>query len=241
MTSAAQSSGPPACGTCRTALGVQEASTCRACVADVRTHLGAIEAAYALLPELLDALGSNAPQPGRGRTAERPMPGGDVLVLLAPGSSAAERMRAWLRDPERDPDWDQDDRPADPPSVAYELGRHEDDWRRLRGEPAATADATVGSAAGYLHLRLSWAARRHPGFAEFALELAILRRRVERAAGLDDRPERAGVPCFGCGGDLERRYGHQGREDDWTCSRCGRVYDPPAYRLAVIASLQEIE
>jgi hypothetical protein len=210
-------------------------------VADVRAHLGAIEAAYGLLPELLDALGSNAPQPGGGRAAERPMPGGDVLVLLAPGSSAAERWRAWRRDPERDPEWDQDDRPADPPSVAYELGRHEDDWRRLRGEPAAPGEATVGEAAAYLHLRLTWAARRHPGFAEFALELAVLRRRVERAAGLDDRPERAGVPCFGCGGDLERPYGHQGREDDWRCRRCRRVYDQAGYLLAVRASLEEVE
>lgn len=229
------------CGVCRHRLGVDELATCRACVADTRAHLGAIEHAYGILPQLLDTLGSNAPQPGRGRTAERPLPGGDVLVLLAPGSSASERMRAWLRDPEHDPDWDQDDRPADPPSVAYELGRHEDDWRRLRGEAAAAAAATVTSAAWYLRSRLTWAARRHPGFAEFALDLRALRHRVERAAGLDDRPERAGVPCFGCGGQLERRYGPGGREDDWTCGRCGRVYDPPAYRLAVIASLQEVE
>lgn len=229
------------CGVCRHRLGTDEATTCRACVADVRAHLDAVEHAYALLPALLVGLGSNAPQPGGGRASERPLPGGDVLVLLAPGSSALERWRAWRADPDRDPDWDQDDRPGDPPSAAYALGRWEDDWRRVRREPAAAGPHTVPGAAAYLHLRLAWAARRHPGFAEFTADLTALRRRIEVAARLDDRPERAGVPCFDCRGELERPYGHNGRDDDWTCRRCRRVYDPPAYRLAVIANLQEVE
>lgn len=225
------------CGCCRHRLGVDELATCRACVADTRAHLGAVEHVYALLPALLDSLGSNAPQPGRGRVAERPMPGGDVLVLLGPGSAAAARLRAFLAG--ADPDWDGDDRPADPPSVAHELGRFEDDWRKVRGEPAATGPATVPGAAAYLHSRLAWAASHHAGFAEFGLDLRALRRRLEQAAGLGDRPERAGVPCFDCGGDLERRYGHKGREDDWTCRRCRRVYDQVSYLLAVRASLEE--
>lgn len=366
------------CGTCRTRLGVDEASTCRACVADTRAHLAAITAAYRVLPALLDGLGSNAPQPSRGRTAERPLPGGDVLVLLGPGSSAIERLRAYLAG--QDPDWDQDDRPADPPSVAYELERWVSDWRRLRREDAAGRSSSRGAggkaappemhtpcviwdgrltregygrldlpAPGgqvyahrhayervhgpipddlttdhlcwnpacvnvdhmelvtraenirrasarithcpqghpydddntmhyvqpksggigrkcrechrqwarerradrrgwtaeeslvYLHRHLTWAARRHPGFPEFATDLTRLRRRVEAAAGLDDRPERAGVPCFGCGGPLERPYGHQGREDDWTCARCRRVYTRSAYLLAVRATLEGVD
>lgn len=237
------SEGALLCTTCRHRLGVDELATCRACVADIRAHLHAVEHTYALLPVIRDAvvLGSNAPQPGRERTAERPLPGGAALVLLAAGSSAAERMRAWLADPDRDPDWDQDDWPADPPSVAHELGRWEDDWRRCRREPAATGPASVTSAAAYLHRHLTWAASRHRGFAEFATDVAALRRRLDRVAGLDDRPERAGVPCFGCGYDLERAYGPNGREDDWTCRRCRRVYDQAAYLLAVRAQLEEVE
>lgn len=235
------SDGALLCGVCRHRLGTDEARTCRACVADTRAHLGAIEHAYALLPDLLVGLGSNAPQPGRTASNERPMPGGDVLVLLGPGSPALERVRAWLRDPDRDPDFDQDDRPGDPPSAAYALGRHEDDWRHVRREPAAAAAHTVAGAVAYLHGHLTWAAARHPGFAEFALDLAALRRRLEVAAQLDDRPERAGVACFGCGDDLQRPYGHNGREDDWTCRRCRRVYDQAAYLLAVRATLQEVE
>lgn len=233
------------CGVCRSRLGTDEAATCRACVADVRAHLFAVEDAYGLLPALLDGLGSNAPQPGRGRAAERPLPGGDVLVLLAAGGDALEAFRRLRRAEASgkrhdEPPWGADDAGHDPPSVAYELARHEDDWRHLRREPAATGPATVASAAAYLHARLPWAACKHRGFAEFALDVKALRARLERAAGLDDRPERAGVPCFGCGGDLERRFGYRGLADDWTCRRCGRVYDQAAYLLAVRANLEQV-
>lgn len=231
------------CGCCRHRLGVDELATCRACVADTRAHLGAITAAYELLPALLDSLGSNAPQPGRGRVVERPMPGGDVLVLLGPGGDALEALRRLRRaerigKPHDEPPWGADDFGHDPPSAAHELGRWEDDWRRVRGEPGAGGPATVAAAVEYLRARLAWAASHHPGFAEFGLDLRALRRCLEQAAGLDDRPERAGVPCFDCGGDLERRYGHNGREDDWTCHRCRRVYDQAAYLLAVRANLE---
>jgi hypothetical protein len=172
------------------------------------------------------------------------MPGGDVLVLLGPGADALEAFRRLRRaersgKPHDEPPWGADDTRRDPPSVAYELGRHEDDWRRVRGEPGADGPHTVAGAARYLHATLTWAAARHRGFGEFVTDLTALRHRVDTAAGLVDRPERAGVPCFGCGGDLIRPYGHQGREDDWSCRRCHRVYDQASYLLAVRASLEE--
>lgn len=227
------------CGVCRHRLGTDELATCRACVADVRAHLGAIEAAYGLLPLLLPACGSNAPQDGRGRAAERPIPGGDALVLLGPGSPATARLRAFLAGD--DPDWDQDDRRSDPPSARYELGRWVDDWLLLRREPAAAVPLPVPAAVAFLRDRLQWAASRHPGFGEFVLDVKVLRACLERAAGLDEPVERAGVPCFDCGGDLERGYDHNGRADDWRCRRCHRVYDSASYLLAVRAQLEEVE
>lgn len=234
------------CGVCRHRLGTDELATCRACVADVRAHLLAVEATYGLLPALLGVLGSNAPQPGQVRASERPLPGGDVLVLLARGSNALEALRRLRQaeavgKPHDEPPWGADDAGNDPPSAAYELGRWVDDWRLLRREPVGGHAATVPGAVDYLLARLPWAASHHPGFAEFTLDVKVLRRRLERAAGLDDRPERAGVPCFDCRGDLERPYGYQGRVDDWTCRRCHRVYDQAAYLLAVRATLQEVE
>lgn len=230
------------CGTCRHRLGRDEAATCRACVADVRAHLGAVQAAYELLPALLDGLGSNAPQPGRGRATERPMPGGDVLVLLAAGSNALAALRR-LREAEQagrvheEPAWGADDRGNDAPSVAFELARWAQDWALVRGEPAPVAD--VATSLGWLRNRLPWAGAHHRGFAEFALDVKRLRRHLERVTGLEDRPERAGVPCFDCRGDLERPYGRSGRADDWTCRRCRRAYDQASYLLAVRASLEE--
>lgn len=234
------------CGVCRHQLGVDERATCRACVADTHRHLDAVQAAYGLLPGLLGVLGSNAPQPGRGRAAERPGPGGDVLVLLGPGGNglaALRRLRAAEASGARhdEPPWGTDDRAGDPPSAAYELGRWVDDWRRVRGEPARRVPAGVDAAAAYLRRHMSWAASRHPGFGEFAADLVALRRRLERVAGLEDRPERAGVACFDCGGDLERPYGPLGRADDWTCRRCRRVYDQAGYLLAVRATLEEVQ
>lgn len=240
-----QPAGALLCGVCRHRLGVDEAGTCRACVADTRAHLGAIDDAYKLLPALLDGLGSNAPQPGRARSNERPMPGGDVLVLLAAGSSALEALRR-LRAADAtgkahdEPAWGADDRGHDAPSAAYELGRWVSDWGLVRREPVA-ASIGVPAAVVWLRRRVSWAGSHHPGFADFTLDMRALRQRIERVAGLEDRPERAGVPCFDCGGDLQRQFGHNGRDDDWTCSWCGRVYDQAAYLLAVRATLQEVE
>lgn len=215
------------CSTCRHRLGVDELHTCRACVADVRHTLAAVVDVFGRLLAELGQLGSNAPDPGRpGRSSTLPLPGGAVLVMLGPGAPAAADVDAL---------------PSDPRSVAHELGRWEDDWRRRRREPAADGPPLVATAADYLQVRLTWAATRHPGFAEFAADVTVLRRRLERATGLDDRPERAGVPCFDCRGDLERPYGHNGREDDWTCRRCRRVYDQAAYLLAVRAQLEEVE
>lgn len=233
------------CSTCRHRLGVDELTTCRACVADVRGHLVEIPHAYRRLPDLLDQLRSNAPQPGRGRAAERPMPGGDVLVMLAAGSSGlAARWRT--RDADRagrahdEPPQGADSRRNDTPSVAYELARWVETWWLARRETEPVR-LDVDTAAHWLRERLPWAAAHHRGFAEFALDMRRLRHRIEVVAGLDDRPERAGVPCFDCGGDLERPYGHHGREDDWTCRVCRRVYDQVAYLLAVRAQLEEIE
>lgn len=225
----------PGCILCARALEAHELQTCQHCVGRTRANLFAIADAYRLLPSLLGLLGTNHIRIGGG---ESRLPGGDILVMLAGGSNASSRLRAYFAG--HDPDFDQDDQAGDPPSVAYALGRWEDDWRQWRGEPAAIAPMTVQGAFAYLAPKVSWAAQWHVAFDEFATDIRTLRHQVEVAAKLDSTPMRAAVACFDCGQHtLERRYLPSGLEDDWTCRTCRRRYDQASYFLAIRAMLEE--
>ena len=233
------------CSVCRRALrDTDPPKTCQQCVGRARADLHGIVNAYALLPAIVHSpMGSNAPRPQEGgRPTERPMPGGNALVMLAGGSGADNTRRRWLADRTgAEPPWGADDLQGDPVSIAYELGRWEDDFRRVRGEPAALANYYVAAAVAYLLQNLTWAARAHPDFPEFTHDLRTLRAVLERVTELDERPMRAEAPCFDCGGTLERHYrDRHGLDDDWTCRGCKRVYTPAAYYLAVRAQLETL-
>jgi hypothetical protein len=222
------------CAVCRRPLREEDPPrVCHACIGKARADLHAIVNAYATLPDIVHhPLGSNAPRPQEGgRASERPMPGGNALVMLAGGGDG--RGQLWSEH------FGADDMNGDPPSVPYELGRWEDDWRRTRGEPAALTGYYVASAAAYLLQHTPWAARTHPEFDEFVDDLRRLRHTLEHAAGLADTPVRADAPCFDCGGTLERHYrDRHGLDDDWICRGCRRQYTPAAYYLAVRAELE---
>ena len=51
----------------------------------------------------------------------------------------------------------------------------------------------------------------------------------------------AGVGCFDCGGDLERRLTKAGFDDHWTCKRCHRRYTYAEYNFALRASLEDAQ
>lgn len=234
------------CASCRRDLQQGEPAICHGCTGKVRADLYAIQNAHGLLPGVLEvgSLGSNMARRDRHRSDERPIPGGAALVMLAGGSGATQRRRAYLAG--NDDSWDQDDSPGDPLSIGYELGRHEDDWRLLRGEQAAGHSYFVVPAVRYLLLALGWAASRHPGFPDFGEDIRRLRRQLECVVGADEDGMRAEAPCIDCNGILERRYrplvggNHDaaGLEDDWTCRRCKRTYTQPAYYLAVRSMLE---
>ncbi len=247
------------CSVCRRPLREDDPpKTCHRCVGRARADLHGIVNAYAMLPDILaNPLGSNAPRPQEGgRATERPMPGGNALTMLAGGSSARAALRRWLEaesrasirrtgplagEMDKEPPWGADDAQGDPVSIAYELGRHEDEWRRVRGEPASLSNYYVASAVAYLLEHLSWAARAYPEFAEFVEDLRGLRAVLERVTELDDRPVRADAPCFDCGGTLERHYRDRtGLDDDYVCRGCRREYTPAAYYLAVRARLETL-
>lgn len=176
-------------------LEADELQTCPECLGKVRRDLVAIVDMLTAASDLLDgwpAVSPSSPKDGGGGN-ERPMPGGDLLVILAHGSWALANPNRAL-----------DERPGDPEPIAYELSRYEDDWRREQGQPTAT-DGTrhLSRTVSYLDQNMGWAAQHHPAFEEFAGELRDYRATLESQLRDGDRPER-GVACFECGTTLIR-------------------------------------
>lgn len=221
----ADDAGHPLCIACGTSLPTEQPQACLPCVHDARSRLAEITELWATLPTYLGH--PKAPvmdaSPG-SKSDETPLPGGDVLSLLADGSDGR-----WAQGEAHN----LDHLPSDAPSIAHELSRWEDDWRNARAEPASTQRATVAGAANYLTARMTWAGDHHPAFDEFTSDIRKLLSRLKTVTATDDRPE-TGAPCFDCGATLERRMG----EETYTCPRCRRTYDPASYWLAVRAGYE---
>ena len=244
------------CVVCVGHLAEQDRQTCVECLGRVRRDLADIVDLFAMLPDQLEHRA--------GQTALALLAPGSVGAFWRDREQAsrldrtpwrpAQRLRhepvVWSSDPGRQAEqaagvgWvagsANPNLPTDPPSVAYELGQWEDDWRSVRGEPAATEAGTVVGAVGYLSRRAGWAADHHPAFDDFASEVASLRARLEVATSMDSRPLRgAGVTCFQCEGvELRREWTDHGLADDWACPRCRTTYDQGTYWLAVRAHLE---
>jgi len=238
----------PCCVVCASSLETHELQTCTECVAVVRKNLAAIVDRYAVLPrELGHATTSPMDPAGATESAETPLPGGDALAMLAPGSEGtqwrgrqatsrltrtpwrpAQAVRNATEDQPTTPLETNDNLATDPPSVAFELSLWEDDWREFRREPAATTDPTVSGTVTYLSPNVGWASMYHPAFDEFAADVRKLLRKLQDVTGASERPV-VGVPCLDCGARLVRQYG----EEDYNCPRCRSRYDSKRYWLAV--------
>lgn len=246
-----------------------EAQTCINCLNRARNNLSAIVELAALGEERLDgwpAVSPGSPRDG-SRSHERPLPGGDLLVMLSDGSEGRSEPDALFQD--------------DPESLTYMLGSWEDDWRQIRGESAAPAKATIANTADYLNERLGWAAQHHPAFDEFATQLSKAVSALESGLRSGDRVER-GVPCRECGERLIRRAlpkrdcahtrkarlmasdqdetvilrqvllaypedaveharcDQGGYSDNYECRTCGQTYTQAEYWLAVRARIEEV-
>lgn len=225
------------CAICsRHRVNVTDLQTCFDCATEVRRDLQRIVDLYATLPDYLGHPAAIRLDQRRG-SGEPALPGGDPLVLLGPGGDAGNRRRAYLAG--LDDAFDQDDRDADPVSIAYALASFEDDWRKVRKEPAASDRETVAGASAYLHRRHDWAAQHHPDFVEYAAELAKLRRHLERVTRTSDAPERVNATCLDCGERLQRKMTDRGFSDDANCPACGRIYTQQEYWLACRVFLQQ--
>jgi hypothetical protein len=193
------------------------AQTCDRCVGWVRRTLIRVEQLYPLLPyELAGRAGASVPMDPSGiRGDTEPMPGGDVLVMLGPGSVA------WHSET------------VDIDSVLGVLERWDTDWRITFSEPAATDQATVTGCSLYLLRRLAKAAQEHHAFDEFAEDVRTLHDRTELALRVS--PQRSPVPCITCNHRaLERPAPRDdGRTFEWQCGRCHRNYTDADYWMAM--------
>jgi len=257
-----------ACIVCFRDLG-DEPQTCINCLNRARNNLSSILELAAVGDERLDgwpAVSGGTPKDG-SRSHERPLPGGDLLVMLSDGSEGRSEPDALFQ--------------LDPDPISFMLGSWEDDWRNLRKEPAAPEKATIGSTTAYLSKRLAWAAQHHPAFDEFSTQLAKSVGALESSLRHGDRVER-GVPCSGCGQHLTRtaspkrgcahtkraramagdqdptimlrqilisypeeatehaKCDQGGYSDNYECRRCGRSYSEAEYWIAVRGRIEEV-
>lgn len=203
------------CG--RDVLDDGQVQTCTRCVGWVRRSLIRVEQLYALLPyELTARAGAAAAMDPSGvRSDADPLVGGDVMVLIGPGS------RRWHSDP------------VDPDSVLGQLERWDRDWRITFGDGADTEQATVSGCMVYLLRRLSRAAQQHAAFDEFAEDLRIMRVQIEAALNLIQ--SRSPVPCLTCGRRALVRPPPRpdGRVFEWQCQGCHRNYTTEEFWMAV--------
>lgn len=223
----------PLCIVCTTSLQVSDRQTCERCLTRAREVLAGIALMYDELPRHLGHVASQRYDADRPAAEDgRPLPGGDVLVLLGAGSEGLDEDGKTSKD-------------GDPVSVAFELDWWRRDWQDTRRETVddvrpRSPRAVVHDAVGYLERMTRWAAQQHAAFDEYAEDLRTLHRRLERATGRVEAVERAEAECFQCGADaLVRKQTDAGLEDRWTCGRCGETYDWPRYLLACRARVED--
>jgi hypothetical protein len=203
----AEGAAHPLCGCCGLSLGWDEQGTCEtpragrngapdvpSCLARARDLLaGVVTMYFEDLPQQLGQLrGSSYDSDRPGAADGRPLPGGDALVLLGPGSEGLAEDGFTTR------------KNDDDSSVAFDLAFWERTWREARSDPRGQSHrpkVQVRQASSYLEVHARWAARNHPGFPDYLDDLRLLHDRLERATGRHQRLVRAEAECFGCGAD----------------------------------------
>ena len=220
------------CSSCTRALAPTERVTCAACIGRARGVLLRIPHLYAGLSDAVRTLqGLDPSRIARGGLPMDMMPGGDALVMLAPGSGSSVTADAHGRRSSMDS-------PAsDPPSVSGVLGDIEDGWRLARRDRAASGPPTVAGAVAYLVEHVQWAAEYYEGWPDDLRACDQLTRRMEVVGGLGEDEERLPVPCPSCGGVVARQWEQPiraagravpvrgGGLSSWACRSCGDPLD----------------
>lgn len=214
--------------------------TCDRCVSHARNDLRAIRDLYRTLPDIIAATaGLHAiryDQRGTGsktRSTDITIIGGPAFVLAGPGSSPDSGLQlgrgetteaiAYLAAAEQ----------HDPPSVLGVLTGWEDAWRTESGHTAADI-TTLDAAVDYLLAHTEWAAQTSDRWGEYRADMRALLWRLKIVTGTDDRPEKAGVPCPYCGGDVVQNWTGKGLNDTRVCDRCTVAFPTEAHFLLAV-------
>lgn len=235
--------GHPTCELCRRILPPEDDRICEACISHVRNLLSGIGEMYAELENEVAQPRSASPGGGRGGSDGPPLPGGDALVMLGPGSQGLADDALTVRD-------------RDTSSLVFDLTYWESSWRQVFTDPPrrpARFGVAVGDAVAYLTRRARDAAHRTDlGFVPCAADLTRLHVHLERITGRARAAAKANASCFDCGGTLLRRVDPKtgleetektGRTDPdtgrpeerpvVTCSTCRRRYGAVEYLMAL--------
>lgn len=218
-------SGHPLCIVCYRSLTDAERQTCERCITSAQSTLSGVRTLYEWLPSLLRDITSGVHNGGNRAEDGRPLPGGDALALLGPGSQGFDEDGETTKD-------------GDPVSIAFELHWWERDWRETRNEPyddlaPRSAARVARDAAGYLEVRTRWAATSHPAFDDYVRDIRALHDRMLMATGQVRLPTKLNVDCFDCGGQLVKKIGRDGLEaQSISCLKCGMVLNPQEFAMA---------
>lgn len=215
----------PLCVVCFRSLRDDERQTCERCIDAAQSTLASIRTLYDWLPSLLRSVTAGVHSGGHQAEDGRPLPGGDALALLGPGSQGLDEDGKTTRD-------------GDPVSVAFELHWWERHWRETRGEryddlrPRSSAKV-ARDATAYLERHTRWAAVSHHGFDDYLRDLKALHARLLTATGQVRQPTKLNLDCFQCGGPLIKKIGADGLEvQTVTCRTCGTKYNPTQFAMS---------
>lgn len=167
------------------------------------------------------------------RASSKDMPGGDAMVLLAPGADLAAYKYRQMSAIMGRIDVPIDDTEGDPDPVLMVLAYWANELRAERGE-ITDLPPTITRCADYIRQSLDWAFSDQAG--EFDTEglltdLARLRTRMEAVLKQGYRPDRTEVPCLteDCEATLNKEWHSQAKYDGYRCPQCQRFYDYDAF------------
>lgn len=208
---------------CRVCGYTHVAGTCAECLAETREALRDIGVRCGSLPAEVEHRGIH----------------GEAMMLLGPSADPEARghLEASIAAGRVPGDYlDHADSELHP---LFVLGTWDMIWRDALEHDEPTERLTVAAAVDYLDRQLSYmAGYEHAPFEDFASAVRDCRTHLAGVLHDEERGVRANVPCFDCGGELERQLGKAGFDDHWTCRRCRRRYTIAEYNFALRASLE---
>jgi ribosomal protein L37AE/L43A len=207
---------------CRVCIRTHAEQTCPECVASTRDNLHAIARCCGALSVEVAHRGVN----------------GEAMMLLGP-SADPERWgftEASVMVGRLPAGWVEDVNGELHPG--FVLATWDMIWRDHLDQPS-NLKATLPRLVDYLDQHLHRMAEEDLiPFEDFARDLRRCRGHLESVLHDQPRGDIAGVGCFECGHDLERRLTDTGFADVWTCRGCRQVYTSAEYNFALRASLE---